>query len=146
MTLRPPGNTPSFSQPAWIVDRMASAWLIRRFIDPEATFTFAERIPQNDELVPFDMFGVEFGHRGDLCTYETLMRAFGVAEAAVARIARIVHALDLRDAAPTDSETITIGRLVAGLRHANAADEALLERGMSLFDALYHSFRSETAD
>jgi hypothetical protein len=122
---------------------MASAWLVRRFIDPAARFTFAERIPRGEDVVPFDMFGVELGHRGDHCTFETLLASFGLAEPALARIAAIVHDLDLATQGEGDAETATIGRLVAGLRSALADDAELLGHGMMLFEALYQSFRSE---
>jgi hypothetical protein len=78
------------------VDRMSSAWLIRRFVDPNARFGFTadrERLPSVD-AVPFDMFGVEFSHQGDGCTFETLCRVFGIHEPAVDRIAAVVHDLD----------------------------------------------------
>lgn len=126
------------------VDRMASAWLIRRFIDPDAAFSFAEQVAPNDDAIPFDMFGVDFGHHDNRCTFETLLQAFGLDEPPLARIARIVHDLDLRSESPTDSATSTIGRLVDGLREAEGEDPLLLERGMVVFEALYRSFRSES--
>lgn len=125
------------------VDRMASAWLIRRFVDPAAKFRFAERISPDEDLVPFDMFGVDFGHHGEQCTFETLMQTFELAEPALQRIARIVHDLDLRSDAVGDPETATVGRLVDGLRDVFTDDPELLERGMDLFEALYRSFRSD---
>jgi hypothetical protein len=125
------------------VDRMASAWLIRRFIDPRATFLFGDRIPRAGDVVPFDMFGVELGHHGDRCTFETLMTAFSLDEPALARLARIIHDLDLRSESSADSEAATVGRLVAGLRQAVPEDDRLLEHGMAAFEALYRSFRDE---
>ena len=77
---------------------MASAWLIRRFIDPRARFGFAadrEAVPEHG--VPFDMFGVDFSHQGDGCTFETLCTVFNIQDPAVTRIAAIVHDLDLKD-------------------------------------------------
>lgn len=127
------------------VDRMASAWLIRRFVDPEAQFELAERIPADEDLVPFDMFGVRFGHHGESCTFETLLSSFGLDEAPLQRMAAIVHALDLHSE-PTEPETSTIGRLVDGLRRTTPEDDLLLERGTVLFEALYHSFRSESPE
>ena len=77
---------------------MASAWLIRRFIDPDARFGFAgDRAVVPDRAVPFDMFGADFSHQGDGCTFETLSSVFGIREPAVSRIAAIVHDLDLKD-------------------------------------------------
>jgi hypothetical protein len=125
------------------VDRMASAWLIHRFIDRQARFEFAERLPADDDVVPFDMFGVEFGHHGEQCTFETLMASFGLDEPALDRLGRIVRTLDLKDESGLDAEAATVGRLVGGLREAVEVDRELLERGMLLFEALYRSFRRE---
>lgn len=126
------------------VDRMASAWLIRRFIDPRAEFEFADRIPTDGEPVPFDMFGVEFGHHGERCTFETLVASFGLSEPAIDRIARLVHDLDLRREPSLDADTATVGRLVEGLREATQEDHRLLDRGMELFEALYLAYRRES--
>jgi hypothetical protein len=123
------------------VDRLASAWLIRQFIDPKARFGFAadrEAVPAH--AVPFDMFGVEFSHQRDACTFETLCASFRVAEPAIARIAAIVHDLDLKDARFGAPECGTVGAVIEGLQLAYADDGALLEQGMTLFDSLYRSF------
>ena len=124
---------------------MASAWLIRRFIDPDAEFLFADRIPPGEDLVPFDMYGVELGHQGERCTFETLLETFGLGEAPLKRLGRIVHDLDLRSESVTDSETSTVGRLVDGLRESITEDLLLLEGGFVVFEALYHSFRSDSS-
>ena len=76
------------------VDRMASAWLIRRFIDPHATFAFVEQPAAAD--VPFDMYDGGFGHRAGLCTFEVLCNAFGLRDRPIIAIGRIVHDLDLK--------------------------------------------------
>jgi hypothetical protein len=120
---------------------MASAWLIRLFIDREARFGFAtdrEAVP--DHGVPFDMFGVEFSHQGDGCTFETLCSVFGVAGPALSRIAAIVHDLDLKDDRFGAPECSTVGAMIEGLQLAHQNDDALLEHGMMLFDSLYRSF------
>ena len=123
------------------IDRIACPWLIRRFIDPQARFGFvADREAVPDRAVPFDMFGVEFSHEGDGCTFETLCSVFGIREPAVARIAAIVHDLDLKDARFGAPEGPTVGAMIEGLRLAYSDDEALLSQGMTLFDALYRSF------
>ena len=143
----PAGRKASFQGRVWItrprpgVDRMASAWLIRFFIDRQARFGFAadrESVP--DHGVAFDMFGVEFSHLGDGCTFETLCSAFGIADPAVSRIAAIVHDLDLKDGRFGAPECSTVGALIEGLQLAYQSDEALLEQGMTLFDSLYRSF------
>src|SRR5438477_3948734 len=77
------------------VDRMASAWLIRRFIDSKATFGFDERPAASD--VPFDMYAGEFSHHGTSCTFETLAQRFNVVDRAVVAIGHIVHDLDMKE-------------------------------------------------
>ena len=115
----------SFQGRVWItrprpgVDRRASAWLIRLFIDRQARFGFAadrESVPAHG--VPFDMFGVEFSHQGDGCTFETLCSVFGIARPALARIAAIVHDLDLKDSRFGAPECSTVGAIIEGLQLA----------------------------
>ena len=124
------------------IDRMGSAWLIRRFIDVTARFGFArdrESLP-TPEAIPFDMFGVEFSHQGEGCTFETLSTVFGIQDPAVARIAQIVHDLDLKDGRYGATDAATVGTLVDGLQLATTDDDVLLERGIVLFESLYLSF------
>jgi hypothetical protein len=123
------------------VDRMSSAWLIRRFIDPEARFDFvADRDVAPPEALPFDMFGVEFTHRGEDCTFETLLTLFAIDEPAARRVAEIVHDLDLKDARFGAPEAAAIGALIDGLQLAHGDDARLLDQGMMLFDALFRAF------
>jgi hypothetical protein len=145
------GRLASFQGRLWItrprpgVDRMASAWLIRRFIDRQARFGFAadrESVP--DSGVPFDMFGVEFTHQGEGCTFETLCSVFAVDAPALSRIAAIVHDLDLKDGRFGAPECTTVGAMIEGLQLACPDDEALLEQGMTLFDSLYRSFEQSS--
>jgi hypothetical protein len=145
------GRKTSFQGRLWItrprpgVDRMASAWLIRLFIDRQARFGFAaDRDSVPDHGVPFDMFGVEFSHQGDGCTFETLCSVFGIAGPALSRIAAIVHDLDLKDGRFGSPECSTVGAMIEGLQLADQNDEALLERGMTLFDSLYRSFEQSS--
>ena len=127
------------------VDRMASAWLIRRFIDPQARFAFAaDRDTVPGDAIPFDMFGVDFSHQGDGCTFETLCTMFGIQEPATARVAAIVHDLDLKDARFAAPEGTTVGTVIEGLQLAYADDEALLAQGMLLFEALYRAFEQSS--
>lgn len=132
------------------VDRMASAWLIQRFIDPQARFGFAaDREAAADGAIPFDMFGVDFSHQGEGCTFETLCAFFDIREPAVGRVAAVVHDLDLKDARFGAPEGPTVGTLIDGLQLAHADDDVLLAQGMALFEALYRGFdqsaRSEEA-
>jgi hypothetical protein len=123
------------------VDRMSSAWLIRRFIDPQARFGFAaDRNAVPGDGVPFDMFGVDFSHHGDRCTFETLCAVFGISDPAIDRIAAVVHDLDLKDERFGAPDAPTIGGLLDGLQLAHADDQVLLAQGMDVFEALYRSF------
>jgi hypothetical protein len=122
------------------IDRMGSAWLIKRFIDHEARFGFVDQPPTTGDAVPFDMFGVEFTHQGEWCTFETLAHTFGITDAAVNRLAAIVHDLDLKDARFTPPEAVAVGAMVEGLQVLYAEDHALLEQGMTMFEALYRAF------
>jgi hypothetical protein len=121
------------------VDRMSSAWLIRRFIDPKARFAFGEKPRGGGKSIPFDMYGIEFGHRGDACTFETLVSRFGIKDRAVQNIARIVHDLDLKDDKFQPPDVVAVGRLVEGLRQMYRSDAQLLREGMKMFEALYRS-------
>jgi hypothetical protein len=125
------------------VDRMASAWLIRKFIDPHATFTFADRAA--DGAVAFDMYSGDFGHQGDSCTFEVLADRFELKSPAITRVAQIVHDLDMKDMKYGLPEAAAVGRMVEGLRALHADDQILLERGMAIFDALARSFESDEA-
>jgi hypothetical protein len=127
------------------VDRMSSAWLIRRFIDPTATFVFTDTA-KTPQAIPFDTFKAEFGHHGTHCTFETLCNRFGIADPAVLHIGRIVHDLDLKDTTYAEPETTTVGLLVEGLRRAHHDDEALLRAGVEMFEALYQSFAAANAE
>jgi hypothetical protein len=122
------------------VDRMASAWLIRRFIDPSARFAFITDVKAAGDALPFDMFGAGFGHEGDRCTLETLIARFGITDAAASRIAEIVHDLDLKDGKFGAPEAATLGMAIEGLQLSSKDDSTLLEQGMTLFEALYRSF------
>jgi hypothetical protein len=127
------------------VDRMASAWLIRRFIDRQARFAFVAGQgyrPRRRE-VRFDMYQAEFTHEGDLCTFEVLLRRFGLDDPALRRIAEVVHDIDLKDARFGRPEAAGVERVIAGIALRHAADGARLAEGGAAFDALYESFRKK---
>jgi len=126
------------------VDRLSSAWLIRRFVDPTASFAFvtdAKSAPA--DAVPFDMYGVGFGHEGDRCTFETLMARFGIDDRAVARLSEVVHDLDLKDSKYAAPEASTLGAAIDGLQMSCGDDYQLLDQGMILFEAMYRSFSQQ---
>jgi hypothetical protein len=122
------------------IDRVASAWLIRRYIDSDATFTFADSPKDQPSAVPFDMFGDEgFGHRGEDCTFETLLKAFTVEDPRVAAIGQVVHDADLGDDKYGRSEAIGLDRVLTGWAQQGVSDEELLQRGIELIEGLYQS-------
>lgn len=124
------------------VDRTASAWLIRRFIDPKARFKFVsgkDHTPAASE-VRFDMFEAEFTHVGDRCTFEALLERFGLADPALKAIAEIVHDLDLKDGAFGRPETAGIGAALAGIVAETAKDEERIARCSTLWEGLYANF------
>jgi len=127
------------------VDRIASAWLIRRFIDPEVQFKFVPAkgyVPERGEL-RFDMFEAEFTHEGDRCTFEVLVARAGLSDPALAAIGEIVHDIDLKDAKFGREEASGIAHLIEGLSAANQDDQARIERGAAMLDDLYEYFRTK---
>jgi hypothetical protein len=125
------------------VDRIGSAWLIRHFIDPDATFQFVPAKgykPRRGEL-RFDMFEAEFTHEGDRCTFEVLLQRSGLDEPALTAISEIVHDIDLKDGKFARAEAGGIAALIDSLAQADISDQERVERGAQLFDNLYALFR-----
>lgn len=124
------------------IDRMASAWLIRRFVDPAAAFRFIDE-KDIDKLSPgeiaFDMQGGELTHHGDLCTFEVIVRSFGIKDKAIRKIAEIVHDLDLKDDKYGNSAASGIEEVLIGIRKTTKDDAEMLEKGMAVFEMLYQS-------
>lgn len=123
------------------IDRVGSAWLIRRFIDPKARFVFASDAAEHPDALPFDMAGVEFSHHGENCTFETLVKRFGLDEPALRRIAEMVHVADLEDGKFPHAECVGIDRVLKGWGRLGLSDETLLQKGGECFDALYEYLR-----
>ena len=121
------------------VDRIASAWLVRRFIDPRATvkFTASKRYRPGGGEVRFDMYEAEYTHQGDRCTFETLLERAGLRDRALRTIGEIVHDIDCKDEKFGREEASGVAALLRGLVRAHPADEDRLERGGALFDQLY---------
>lgn len=139
-------NAKDYKNRTWVtrprpgVDRCASAWLIRRFIDPKGRFAFApeDRVPAG--AVPFDMFHEEgFGHRGDDCTFETLEKQFRVRDARVSVIGQIIHDADLLDERFGRKEGYGVDEILKGWARQGIPDDKLLERGMELVEGLYRA-------
>lgn len=147
---RPGAAFAEFQNRTWItrprpgVDRMASAWLIRRFIDRRATFGFASQPTEGG--ITFDMPDGDFTHRGSLCTFEVLADHFRIEHPVVRRLSQLVHALDIKDDQFDVPEAVAVDRLITALRMQPAADAPLLEQGIALFDALAASLGSPVTD
>ncbi len=124
------------------VDRMASAWLIRKFIDSNAVFQFVDEsekanIPEG--AVMFDTKGGDFTHKGDLCTFEVLVRSFGIKDRAVKKIAELVHELDVKDDKYHSLKAGGIEEILIGIRKSSKDDIEVLRKGMDVFEMLYAS-------
>lgn len=125
------------------VDRMASAWLIRRFIDPDARFKFVppkEYRHRAGEL-RFDMFDGEFTHQGDRCSFEVLLLRLGLNDPALLALGEIVHDIDLKDGKFGRPEAVGLERLVAGIAMSHPDDELRLERASAALDDLYEYYK-----
>lgn len=122
------------------IDRVSSAWLIRRFIDGNARFVFGNDPRKQPNAIPFDMFQAGgFGHRGDDCTFETLRKEFGIRDPKVAVIAEIIHDADLSDDKFGRNEALGLDRVLIGWAQQGISDDELLRRGMELIEGLYRS-------
>lgn len=139
----------NFSGLTWLtrrrpfVDRMASAWLIRRFIDKKATFAFKDEHDLNGlssaHEVSYDVRGGDFTHLDDLCTFEVLLRSFGLAKKELDHLAGIVHDIDIKDGKFAAPEAYGIEMILKGIRNRALPDLETLELGMAIFEALYLS-------
>ena len=119
------------------IDRIACAWLIKRFIDPEAAFIFAPPVEFPPDAVAFDARGVELTHHGDDCTFETLIKRARLRDRRLTRLAQLVHEADLRDGKFPNEEARGIDLAIRALLAASADDHHVLAQGMSLFEGLY---------
>ena len=119
------------------IDRIASAWLIKRFIDADAVFVFAPPADFPSDAVPFDAPGVELTHHGEDCTFETLIKRAHLRDRRLARLAELVHEADLRDGKYPNEEARGIDVAVRALLAASPDDHHVLAQGMSLFEGLY---------
>jgi hypothetical protein len=122
------------------IDRVSSAWLIRRYIDPKARFIFAAELSAHTDAIPFDMFCQQgFGHRGEDCTFETLQKEFSIKDVKVKRIAQIIHDADLGDEKFGRVEGQGLDKVLNGWAKQDLPDDELLKRGMDLIEGLYES-------
>jgi hypothetical protein len=146
-------TAPNLKGKTWVtrkgihVDRMATAWAVRRFIDADAKFKFvpAKGYKRATDEISFDMFEADFTHEGDSCSLEVLLSRTGVHDAGLAPIAEIVHDIDLKDAKFQRPETSGIARLIDGIAMSHKDDDARLTRAAAVFDDLYEYFRRKAA-
>jgi hypothetical protein len=125
------------------VDRIACAWLIRRFIDPKARFQLVPGqgyVAKRNE-VTFDMFEADFTHVGDRCSFETLVERFALRDPGLGALAEIVHDIDVKDGKFGRAEAPGVAALVAGIAVSQADDAARIELGGRMFDALLELYR-----
>ena len=123
------------------IDRVGSAWLISKFIDPKARFVFAPTAQAVPETIPFDMLDAEFSHHGNCCTFETLVKRFAISDKALTKIGEMIHDADLDDARFQRVEAVGIDRVLKGWAKEGLPDEEILRRGFECFDALYAFLR-----
>jgi len=119
------------------IDRIASAWLIKRFIDVDAEFVFATPAQFPKDAIPFDAPGVELSHQGEDCTFETLVKRARLRDRRLVRLAEVVHEADLRDGKYAHEEARGIDVAVRALLAASPDDHHVLAQGMALFEGLY---------
>lgn len=131
------------TRPRIHIDRLCSAWLIRRFVDPKAKFVFApeDKLPKN--VIPFDVLGAEFSHHGEDCTFETLLQAFQLRDKALLAISEIVHDIDMKDQKFGRAEAAGLDTVVRALAEAHKDDHKILETGSGILDALYTYFSAQ---
>jgi hypothetical protein len=119
------------------IDRVGSAWLITRFIDPEARFVFSTHARDYPNALRYDMSDAEFTHEDDRCTFETLCQRFGIQSKALRQIAEMIHDADLEDEKFSRNECVGIDLVLKGLARQGLRDEQILKSGFEFFDALY---------
>jgi hypothetical protein len=129
------------------VDRIATAWALRRFVDPGATFTF---VPWTKDAravagTPFDMRGAELSHRGERCTFEVVAETYGIVDPAVARMGRIVRGADLPHEDDVSVEAAGVRAVFDGIRDGDFSDDERLVVGSAICDALYAYCRAATS-
>jgi hypothetical protein len=127
------------------IDRLASAWLIKQFVDKRPRFYFVAEGETVEAAIPFDMFGAEFTHHGEDCTFETMLKRFGLAKnRGLREIAEIVHDIDLKDDKFHRLEASGLNAIIDGLSKVLRDDRKLLQQTGIVFDALYALLSKES--
>jgi hypothetical protein len=135
----------SYRRRVWVtrpspgVDRVTSAWLIRKFVDPKARFVFASEAEKPADAIPYDMYEGGFGHRGEDCTFETLLKVFRIRDKRAGVMGQIVHDADLFDEKFGRKEGFGLDEIMKGWAQQRLSDQELLARGMQLAEGLYQS-------
>jgi hypothetical protein len=124
------------------IDRCASAWLIKKFIDPKATFQFAAQKPRRGTAVTYDMLEADFTHQGDSCTFETLCLQFAINDPIVLQIAEMVHDADLEDDKFDQKEVVGIDLMLKGLTQMGKSSDEILSAGIAAIEALFRALKS----
>lgn len=144
-------NVAKFQGQRWVtrrnlhIDRLASAWLIKQFIDKRPRFYFVSEGETVEGAIRFDMFGAEFTHQGEDCTFETMLKQFGLAESQGLReIAEIVHDIDLKDDKFHRLEAAGLNAIIDGLSKVLRNDRKLLQQTSIVFDGLYELLNKES--
>ena len=128
------------------IDRLASAWLISQFIDKRPRFYFVGDDETIEGAIPFDMFGAEFTHQGEDCTFETLLKRFGLTDiAGLHELAQIVHDIDLKDDKFNRLEAVGLNAIINGLSDSLHDDRKLLQQCGAIFDGLFTLFGKQAA-
>jgi len=140
-------NVADYQQRRWMtrrhlhIDRLASAWLISQFIDKRPRFYFVEDNETIEGAIPFDMFGAEFTHHGEDCTFETMLKRFGLSHVRGLReLAEIVHDIDLKDDKFNRLEAVGLGAIIDGLSETLRDDRKLLQHSSIIFNGLFGLF------
>ena len=124
------------------IDRVASAWLISRYIDAQAKFAFDKDPRRHPNAIPFDMFtGDGFGHVGNDCTFETLVKSFGLKDSRLRLLSQAIHDADLADERFGREEALGIDRILDGWNKQGMASEEVLRRGMEMIEGLHNGIR-----
>lgn len=127
------------------IDRLATAWLIKQFIDKRPRFYFVEDGQKVAGAIPFDMFGAEFTHHGEDCTFETMLKQFGLnTNGSLRQLGEIVHDIDLRDEKFRRPEAAGLNAVITGLGDTVRDDRELLQKASSIFDGLFALLSKQT--
>jgi len=141
-------NPKDYVERTWItrpqpgIDRVSSAWLISRFIDSQAKFAFDKDRGRHPDAIPFDMFNAGgFGHVGNDCTFETLMKSFGIKDSRLRLVAQAIHDADLADELFGRTEALGIDRILDGWNKQGMGNEEVLRKGIEMIEGLYNGIR-----